>query len=359
MDAVCTCNEGYLGDGDLCEDIHECDDGTHLCDPNATCTNTIGSHYCTCNVGYYGFGQTCPACEPETHLDEMEFECSLDGIRVTVPYCAFYNADITNHSFLGTGEKCTMENTGINMEMSIPATSECGTTVTNNGTYLLYSNSIIGDVRQDDGVTSRKKVIDLDFQCGFEADVDLSSDDIIHALIDHVEIKLDRQDKQFDIQMGVYTDDTFTELVHDDYSIVVPDIIHAAVQLMEGEDTLVLLAEKCWATPSSDSEDENQYVFLDNFCSTVDEDGSFNIGRNGVDREAQFELESFEFEGHLDGIIYLHCHANVCDTVLEDCSPDCTESGRRRRSMKRKRPSIAETSSPLRVGPIRVLDPNH
>ena len=356
MEAVCTCNDGYWGNGDNCEDIIECEDGTHLCDPNATCTNTIGSHYCTCNVGYYGFGQTCTACDPETSLDEMVFECASDKISVTIPYCAFYNVDITNHGFVGTGENCTMENTGINVEMSIPTTSECGTEVSNNGTYLMYSNAVIGDVREHDGVVTRKKFIDLDFECGFEADFDLSSNNMVHAMIDHVDIQLERQDKEFDIQMGVFTDDTFTELVDSDYSIVVPDVIHAGVQLMDGEDALVLLAEKCWATPSSDPEDATQYVFLDNFCSTIAADGIFNIGRNGVDREAQFELESFEFDGYLDGIIYLHCHANVCDTELEDCDVDCTAGGRRRRSTPR---SMGATSAPLRVGPIRVIDPKH
>jgi len=213
MDGVCTCNEGTRGDGDLCEDINECEDGTHLCDPNATCTNTIGSQDCTCNVGYYGFGQTCTACDPDTHLSEMAFECSPDEITVTIAYCAFYNEDITNHAFLGTGDNCKIENTGINVEMSIPTTSECGTTVTNNGTYLVYSNAISGDVRERNGAITRKKLIGLDFECGFDADLDVSSEDLIHAMIDHVEILLDRQDQAFDIQLGVFTDDSFRRML--------------------------------------------------------------------------------------------------------------------------------------------------
>jgi hypothetical protein len=359
MEAVCTCITGWRGDGDLCEDIVECNEGEENdCDENAYCTNTVGSHFCTCNAGYYGFGKECTACDPETHLDEMVFECNTESISITVPYCAFYNEEITNASFLGGGENCTMENTGIDVEMSIPTSSECGTIIENNGTYLLYSNAIIGDVREHDGVVSRKKYIDVDFHCAFESDMDLTYESQIHAMIDHVDITLDRQDKEFDIQMGVFTDETFSELVPDDYSIVVPDIIHAGIELMDGEEALVLLAEKCWATPTSDPEDETQYVFLDNFCSSLDVDGLFSVGQNGISRNAQFELRSFEFDGHLDGIIYLHCHANVCDTEIEDCSIDCSDSGRKRRSNTRERRSIGQTSSPLRVGPIRVIDPN-
>ena len=358
MNAVCTCNTGWRGNGDHCEDIVECNEGEESdCDPNATCTNTIGSHFCTCNPGYYGFGKACTACDPNTHLSEMTFECNTESIRATVPYCAFYNEEITNAAFLETSENCTMVNTGINVEMSIPVSSECGTKIKNNGTYLVYSNAIVGDVREHDGVVTRKKTIHLDFGCAFESNMELSYESDIHAMIDHVDITLERQDREFDLQMGVFTDDTFSELVHDGYSIVVPDMIHAGITLMDGEDALVLFAEKCWATPTADPADPVQYVFLDNKCSAVDVAGIFNLGENGISRQAQFNLQSFEFDGHPDGVIYLHCHANVCNTEIEDCSHSCAT--RKRRSNNRGRRSIGQTSAPLRVGPIRVIDPAH
>ena len=40
-------------------DVDECDQGTHTCDINAGCTNTVGSYTCGCNVGYRGDGRTC------------------------------------------------------------------------------------------------------------------------------------------------------------------------------------------------------------------------------------------------------------------------------------------------------------
>ena len=55
------CNKTHLegDDNSLYTDINECVEGTHLCDSNADCTNTIGSHNCTCIVGYSGNGNTC------------------------------------------------------------------------------------------------------------------------------------------------------------------------------------------------------------------------------------------------------------------------------------------------------------
>ena len=40
-------------------DIDECSNDSHVCDANATCTNTIGSHNCTCKEGFTGNGRSC------------------------------------------------------------------------------------------------------------------------------------------------------------------------------------------------------------------------------------------------------------------------------------------------------------
>jgi hypothetical protein len=51
------CPEGY--DGDPCTDIDECENFTHDCSNNATCTNTDGSFECKCNEGFVGDGKIC------------------------------------------------------------------------------------------------------------------------------------------------------------------------------------------------------------------------------------------------------------------------------------------------------------
>ena len=40
-------------------DIDECKTGSHNCNVNANCTNTVGGHYCTCKEGFAGDGRSC------------------------------------------------------------------------------------------------------------------------------------------------------------------------------------------------------------------------------------------------------------------------------------------------------------
>ena len=42
-----------------CVDVNECADDTDDCGENATCGNNVGSFTCTCNNGFTGDGRVC------------------------------------------------------------------------------------------------------------------------------------------------------------------------------------------------------------------------------------------------------------------------------------------------------------
>jgi len=48
-------------DGENCTDIDECNASVRVCDVNANCHNTLGSHVCSCKYGFTGDGKTCTA----------------------------------------------------------------------------------------------------------------------------------------------------------------------------------------------------------------------------------------------------------------------------------------------------------
>ena len=43
----------------MCTDVDECTIGSHNCDINAKCLDTVGSFQCSCNPGYFGPGDIC------------------------------------------------------------------------------------------------------------------------------------------------------------------------------------------------------------------------------------------------------------------------------------------------------------
>lgn len=49
---VCTCSEGFTGDGFRCYDVDECEIPGAVCRDHSICSNTIGSFECTCHGGY-------------------------------------------------------------------------------------------------------------------------------------------------------------------------------------------------------------------------------------------------------------------------------------------------------------------
>ena len=40
-------------------DMNECDERTHNCHENATCSDVVGGFNCTCNTGFTGNGTFC------------------------------------------------------------------------------------------------------------------------------------------------------------------------------------------------------------------------------------------------------------------------------------------------------------
>lgn len=83
--AATGCDPGFTKSGASCVDINECTGGSHGCDANATCTNSVGSHTCTCKAGYTGDGATCQAATVEC---QPGYQQGPSGTCVDLDECA-------------------------------------------------------------------------------------------------------------------------------------------------------------------------------------------------------------------------------------------------------------------------------
>ena len=86
----CNCDHGFIENGISCMDFNECDNGYNACSSDATYANTPGSYTCSCNKGFNGDGFSCAdinECKDGSHTCSFgeackniagSYECSSD-----------------------------------------------------------------------------------------------------------------------------------------------------------------------------------------------------------------------------------------------------------------------------------------
>ncbi|XP_035683316.1 zonadhesin-like [Branchiostoma floridae] len=158
---TCTCNVGFSGNGVTCTDDDECTDGTHNCDVNARCGNTVGSYTCTCNDGFSGNGFTCTdddECTDGTHNCDVNASC---GNTVGSYTCT------CNVGFSGNGVTCTDDDECTDGTHNCDVNASCGNTV---GSYTCTcNNGFSGNgftCTDDDECTDGTHNCDVNASCG-------------------------------------------------------------------------------------------------------------------------------------------------------------------------------------------------
>ncbi|CAG9536724.1 unnamed protein product [Cercopithifilaria johnstoni] len=101
--SICECSANYRYNSikHSCEDIDECAENRHNCDPsNSVCVNTDGSYICECSSGYEGAGGVC--------VDVNECERGIAGCNVAAR-CENYLGSVgckCPQGFIGNGIHC-------------------------------------------------------------------------------------------------------------------------------------------------------------------------------------------------------------------------------------------------------------
>ncbi|CAB4010958.1 fibrillin-2-like isoform X48, partial [Paramuricea clavata] len=75
---VCFCKMGYFWDGVNCTNNNECNEGSHNCHGNATCEDNDGSFNCTCKPGYSGNGTDCE--DIDECIKDEDNNCSPNAV---------------------------------------------------------------------------------------------------------------------------------------------------------------------------------------------------------------------------------------------------------------------------------------
>ncbi|XP_071818165.1 uncharacterized protein [Apostichopus japonicus] len=109
------CPPGYEGDGEMCDDINECEIEPPItdCDLNATCENIPGDYLCMCSDGFYGNGTHCSLLDPRTCDDQPcspEAECfpiDLEDLNILLPTVRVFECGPCPEDYIGDGFNCS------------------------------------------------------------------------------------------------------------------------------------------------------------------------------------------------------------------------------------------------------------
>lgn len=307
-------------------------------------------------------------CTGDESIEDAQPVCTPSGLSLSVSKCYFLNnninpadvylAGITHSSPVAGSEsnscRGTEDGDSYNFQIS-PPFSDCGTNISHNTTHLIYKNALQFQHGVRNGVINRLRRFKADFACSFEREQTVSSIGIMTSLT-NVDLDLGATEGTFELEMGVYPDDSYDTAVAENYQISVPDPIFVAVKINDDQDQrLKVQLKKCWATPDNDPNNEMQYPFIDDFCGDnleVNVYESLVVNSNGAGDLASFAIESFTFHGG-SGDLFLHCSIRVCDSEKEDCVPSCDDS---LESARKRRSAATDSAVSMSLGPIHMKE---
>lgn len=334
----------------------------------------IAQEECVCDEGLTAIDEHC------VHIPEIsscDFEdsvvnCHPEQMAIHLPKCAFTDGELDLSEIhlagpellaepVAPGEHCmpSYDSTGNIISFIIAGGKKvglktCNNRKTENATHLLYENSVQYADTEFEGVIFRSKQLKIDFACEFALDVLIGLERPIITISQHLQLELPELDGTITVSINAFEEETFTQPITGSSIIKVPEPIFIKLEIDTASTNFNLQLKKCWATPSANPHDEENYIFIDNYCGDSQEknDGNLVIMSNGMTHEATFQLASFTFLNQLSDDIYIHCATRLCDSSIDTCNVPC---GRKRRSILKFEHEHSNVYT-MTSGPIHIIN---
>ncbi|XP_077449479.1 uncharacterized protein LOC144068681 isoform X1 [Stigmatopora argus] len=338
-------------------------DGPDLCAPsngavcpqNSQCVNTLGSHHCACRNGYYDVSAALQDPVPSYPVcnEKGIFSQCLDKVMIGGVAKAYLNAYIGGKVEVALNNAtCPVEETAMLFHFRTPRLgTECGTKRRVNQTHMEFQNTLAVRATKDKAITRRDlKVI---WKCVYP----------LHYIRDaHVSIDLKwfkayslvhfNSSLQLGLTMDLFGDRSFSEGYRQFARMEPEDTLYFQVALdaeVSFASNVLLHVESCWATETSDPQDEVQGLFLKDGCPI---DHTFRwLSVNGVAPKTRFAMQMFHMPEELP--LYFHCLASICG-LKENCTKNCTNPQRAKRAANILMDAKSERAAVVSAGPLSV-----
>jgi len=247
----------------------------------------------------------------------------------------------------------------------------CGTEVKLNGTHVEYRNKLVagsdGAILEKGAVivgsqnSPSRKALAAKLKCLFPVELMVSTAFLPN--ISHVTIPLPPAYGvgKFMASMSLFKTQLYEETYQSNPELTTADYLNVGVQLLgDFTDDIYIRMQRCWATPTEQSDSDTSFELIDTGCGTEDAaNQGLDITVNGDQTFGRFRAPVFKFVQYT--AVWLHCDLQIC--IREECQPICTDdnSPRGRKNKNRTRrgannpygPEDWEESHLISIGPLR------
>ncbi|XP_077695788.1 alpha-tectorin isoform X4 [Eretmochelys imbricata] len=281
-------------------------------------------------------GELCGCIEPppygnNTHdIIDAEVTCKAAQMEVSISKCKLFQLGFEREGVRVNDRHCP----GIEGEDFISfqinnTKGNCGNIVQSNGTHIVYKNTVwIESANNTGNIITRDRTINVEFSCAYELDIKISLDSVVRPMLSVINLTVPTQEGSFTTKMALYKNSSYKHPYRQgEVVLTTRDVLYVGVFVVGADSThLILTLNKCYATPSRDSNDKLRYFIIEGGCQNI-KDNTIGIEENGVSLTCRFHVTVFKFIGDYDEV-HLHCAVSLCDSEKYSCKINCPQNSR-------------------------------
>lgn len=247
----------------------------------------------------------------------------------------------------------------------------CGTEMHMNSTHVSYLNRLFttngnADVQKGDVIMGTLNEYIVPWHCVYPLEylVGLSSGTgedygyFIPKIYEVVTVTLLLQPGEgtgeFPVAMMLYQDNSYESVYNEPPMLNVTDRLYVQTHLLKGPEDASIQTKECWATASSNIDDEINYTLIQDFCvdANADERAKVDLLTNGVGFTSRWEANVFKFVNQPN--VFLHCRVRICfATDTETCDAFNCETSRKRRAVGQANGEV-DQDVVVSIGPLTL-----
>ncbi|XP_043931083.1 alpha-tectorin [Protopterus annectens] len=307
--------------------------------PNRSCEVENGEGLC-CSENLPG----------DTDIIQADVTCKAYQMEVSISKCKLFQLGFEREGVRINDKHCPLIEGEDFISFQINNTKgNCGNIVQSNGTHILYKNTVWIETANNTGsIITRDKTINVEFSCAYELDIKISLDTVIRPMLSVINLTIPTKEGSFVTKMALYKNASYKYPYREGEVILTTrDVLYVGI-FVEGADStqLILIINKCYATPSRDSNDKLRYFIIEGGCPNI-KDATIGVEENGVSLTSRFHVTVFKFIGDYSEV-HLHCAVSLCDSEKYSCKISCPHQSRMYTEYNKE-----PKEQILSVGPIR------